>query len=608
MAAAAGALGGAAGKAAAEPIEVKSPLLFHSPEVEKFVDELPRIPVVRGSRLEIDAATTSHRFHRDLPESTAFGYSGQSYLGPTIEHHRDEPLHVRFSNRIQSHPFGADLDTTIHGVQESWRTTPPTSLHLHGGVTPPASDGHPENLVMPGQSIEHDYPLRQDAGMLWYHDHPMGITRTNVYAGLAGMVLLRDEFDTGDDANTLGLPSGEFEMPLVLQEKVFQPSGQQTVRTTLVVPEGLWEGGGAGDTGVVNGKVWPRMSVARGLYRFRTINAAQFSTWNLFFSNRMRFWVIGNEHGLLDAPVPVQNFRLAAGERIDLLVDFSGLAPGESVELCNDEEPVMQARLIGQVAMPVFCRFTAEQRRGFTGPVPQRLRGGRGQLPVLPPLPTPTVVRNITLSQPYELRLPPSIMTLNNLRYSDPDIEMPRQGTVEQWNFINITPDPHPIHIHLVTFRVLDRTPLRTLDYQAANIQPPIGIRWNPPAENFLAGPPVPAAPWEQGFKDIVRVDGGTVTRILVRIPTADELGFDPDEPFTPLNPSLVGGHGDGHGGRHQAHNGTNHNSTDHNGTDHNSTDHNSTDHSRDLRGYVWHCHILDHEDHDMMLRLRFVP
>jgi len=586
--AAAGALGGFVGKAAAEPLEIKSPLLFHSPEVEKFVDELPRIPVVRGSRLDIDASTTRHKFHRDLPEAPAFGYHGQSYLGPTIEHHRDEPLRVRFSNELDSHPFAADLDTSIHGVLESYRTSPPTSLHLHGGVTPAHSDGHPENLVMPGQSIDHEFPLRQEAGMLWYHDHPMGITRANVYAGLAGMMLLRDEFDTGESDNTLGLPSGEFEMPLVLQEKIFRPDGQQNLRTTLVVAEGRWEGGGAGDTGVVNGKVWPRMAVARGLYRFRTINASQFSTWNVFFGNRMRFWVIGNEHGLLDAPVPVQNFRLAAGERIDLLVDFSGLAPGESVELCNDEEPVSQARMIGQVAMPLFCRFTAEERRGFTGAVPERLRGERRQLAVLPGLPTPTVVRNITLSQPYELRMPPSIMTLNNLRYTDPDIEMPRQGTVEQWNFINVTPDPHPIHIHLVTFRVLDRTPLRTLEYQAAHIQPPIGIRWNPSAEGFLAGPPVAAAPWERGWKDIVRVDGGTITRILVRIPTAEELGFDPDASFTPRNPAAGGAHSSGHDGRHEVHNGV--------------------DHSKDLRGYVWHCHILDHEDHDMMLRLRFVP
>src|SRR5690606_17676169 len=187
-------------------------------------------------------------------------------------------------------------------------------------------------------------------------------------------------------------------------------------------------------------------------------------------------WVIGNEHGLLDAPVPVQNFRLAAGERIDLLVDFSGLAPGETVELCNDEQPVFQARLIGQVAMPVFCRFRAESRRGFTGPVPERLRGGYRQPAVIPAPLTPTVVRNITLSQPYDFtRLPPAIMTLNNLRYSDSDIEMPRQGTVEQWNIVNITPDPHPIHIHLVTFRVLDRTPLRTPEYQAAYPQPPAG-------------------------------------------------------------------------------------------------------------------------------------
>ena len=569
--------------AAATPAPARRPLLFASPAVEPFVDELPRLPVVRGDRLDVVASTTIHRFHRDLPPSPALGYNGMTYLGPTVEHRAGTPLRLRFANRMTTHPLAADMD----GVDESFRTSPPSSLHLHGGVTPPDSDGHPEQLVHPGGDIDHDFPLAQDAGHLWYHDHAMGITRINVYAGLAGLLLLRDEFDTGAPGNPLGLPAGEFEVPLVLQEKLFTAEGRQSVRSTPVVPQGAWEGGAVGDVGVVNGKIWPHLPVARGLYRFRLLNAASFSVWNLFFGNRMRFWVIGNDHGLLDAPVTVHELRLAPGERVDVLVDFAGLAPGETVELRNDEAPVFQAAILGEVAMPVFCQFRVQDRPGFTGGVPERLRGGPVRPPVLPPLATPTVRRDVTVSQPYELRVPPAIMSLNNLTFASPEIERPRQGTVEQWNIINITPDPHPIHLHLVTFRILGRAPLRTVDYQLAHPQPPIGQRWAPAADGFLAGPMVPPQPWEAGWKDIVRVDGGTVTSIIVRFPTAAELGFDPDATFPRRIATELRG-ADSHGG---------HRTGDHAGRS-----------SAELQGYVWHCHLLDHEDHDMMLKYRIVP
>ncbi len=462
--------------AAAEPPGFASPLLFHSPPLRKFVDELPRLPIIGGDRLDLVAATTEHRFHRDLPPAPAFGYNDRSYLGPTIEHVAGTPLAVRFHNRIGAHPFAADIDTSLHGVPGSYRTTVPASLHLHGGVTPPASDGHPEQLMLPGQQLDHDFPFRQSAGHLWYHDHAMGITRANVYAGLAGMVLLRDEFDTGRPDNPLGLPADEFELPLVLQEKIFTPEGRQSLRSTAVVPQGLWEGGGVGDVGVVNGVAWPELPVARGLYRFRVINAASFSVWNLFFGNRMRFWVIGTEHGLLDAPVEVRNLRLAPAERVDLLVDFADLAPGETVELRNDEQPVFRAAVLGEIAMPVFCRFRVQDRAGFRGAVPHTLRGGPRQPSLLPTVREPALGRDLTVSQPYELRMPPAIMSLNNLRYS--------------------------------------------------------------------------------------------------------ELGFDPDASFPRTNPApAMASHSDAHTAHHDS----------------------------DLRGYIWHCHLLDHEDHDMMLRFRTV-
>src|SRR5699024_8311166 len=152
---------------------------------------------------------------------------------------------------------------------------------------------------------------------------------------------------------------------------------------------------------------------------------------NLNLPTRGGFWVIGNGGGLLDAPVPTTAVHLAPAERIDVLIDFSDCAPGDAIELRNHLEPVFQAAIIGERAMTRFCRFDVGTGRGFTGGVPQALRGGVGRPPPLPPLPAPEHVRTMTVSQPYALRLPPAMMTLNNLRWSDPQIETPRQGTVE---------------------------------------------------------------------------------------------------------------------------------------------------------------------------------
>lgn len=566
-----------AGSASAFPLDIDPlrPLMFSSPPIEPYRDRLPILPTMSGTRIDVQASSTMHSFHADLAPSPALAYSGADYLGATIEAHVDQPTTIAFRNAVTVHPFAVDVDPSLHGLSERDRTQVPTAMHLHGGVNPPQFDGHPELVFRPGEEYLHQLPNRQDAAGLWYHDHAMGVTRLNIYAGLVGLYLLRDDFDTGRADNPLGLPAGEFEVPLVLQEKMFTADGRQRIRSTPTVPQGSWEGGAVGDVGVVNGKVWPELDVARGLYRLRLVNAGSLSVWNLYFGNRMRFWVIGGDSGLLDAPVAVTRVRLSPAERVDLLVDFGALEPGSTVELCNDEPPPFQAALIGERTMPRFCRFRVGTARGFTGAPPSTLRGGPGQPELLPPIPRPQVFRDVTLSQPSDVRLPPSIMSLNNLRYSTEDIELPRQGTVEQWNIINATNDPHPVHLHLANFRVLGRQVIETLRFALATPQPPLGIRWTPSADAFTISPLAPAEPWERGFKDTVLANANSITRIIVRFPTAESLGFDPDAVF-------------GHGS-HDAHG------------------HGAGGGPRSLQGYVWHCHILDHEDHDMMLRYRTV-
>ena len=263
-------------------------------------------------------------------------------------------------------------------------------------------------------------------------------------------------------------------------------------------------GRAVGDVGVVNGKIWPEAEVARGLYRLRLVNAASYSVWDLRFSNGMPFWVVGMEGGLLDAPAPTTHVRLAPGERVDLLVDFGMLDPGATVELRNTESAAPQAAQIGAVHMPMFLRFRAEAARGFTGPVPDRLRGGTGQPPIVGATPEPAHIRNVSLSQPSDVRLPPSIMSLNNLRFHSDDIEMPRQGTVEQWNIVNTTPDPHPIHLHLVHFRDRgtpgDRHPRDVRAATAAADRHQVDPRRRSVRRGTTAWP----RPWETGYKDTV--------------------------------------------------------------------------------------------------------
>ena len=570
-----------------------SPLLFHSPALQPFRDEVPRLPLLSGTDIALDARSGLHQFHADLPAGPTFGYGELDYLGPTIESVQGQPWTLRYTNRTEGNPLAADVDTSLHGMSEQDRHRTPTTLHMHGGITPPDSDGHSEMAVRPGESLTHNFPGLNEAAGLWYHDHAMSMTRINVYAGLVGMNIVRDRFDSGAADNSLGLPFGEFEVPLVLQEKIMNPDGSMSIRTNVTVPQGKWEGGGTGDVGVVNGKIWPTMEVARGLYRFRVVNAGSYSVWNLFLSNRMKFWVIGNDGGLLDAPVHTDSIRLAPAERVDVLVDFGSLQPGEVVELNNDEPPPAQAASLGAVPMPLFCQFRVASGRGFTGDIMTMYRGGKGQPPLLPEVPVAQVQRTVTVNQPSAgLSLAPPMMTLNNLRYSDPDIEMPAQGTVEQWNIVNTTLEPHPIHLHLVHFRTLGRAPVDVAAYMRDNPRPDIGIKWAPDVERHVTGPLASPAAWEAGSKDTVNTYPGTVTRILVRFPTADELGFDPDAKFTAPTSAAhdMGGHDMG---------------------GHDMGGHDMGGHDMgggaELQGYMWHCHMLDHEDHEMMLRYRVV-
>jgi FtsP/CotA-like multicopper oxidase with cupredoxin domain len=196
-------------------------------------------------------------------------------------------------------------------------------------------------------------------------------------------------------------------------------------------------------------------------------------------------------------------------------------------------------------------------------------------------------------------------MSLNNLGFASDDIDVVRPGDVERWDIVNTTTDPHPIHLHLALVRVLSRQPYNTFLYTLTQPIPELGQRWAPSADPFVTGPEVAPEPWETGWHDTIEAPPGQITRMLVRWPSEDDLGFDPDATFPVPDTVETGAPGTAH---EHAVDPANAGTTGATATTH--------EHPVQLsseiqpapnlaRGYVWHCHVLDHEDHDMMLPFR---
>lgn len=543
---------------------------YHSPPLTPFVDELPRLPKVI-SPTRIVAAGGRHRFHRDLGRAPSAGFGGLSHHGPTIETQAGAEPTIRFVNNLRSHPMAVDVDTTLHGVSEKDRHRPPLVIHLHGAPNRPEHDGFPTSPFRLGRGVDYRFTNPPHACPLWYHDHSMGTTRLSIYAGLSGHYHVRDQWDTGTRDNPLGLPAGGYEAALIISDKLFYPDGKMRYDNTWTVPTGHWAGGLCGDTMVVNGKVWPRMPVDRGLYRFRILSASQLNDYRLSLSDGSTFWVIGSDGGLLDAPVPVKALNISAAERYDILVDFSRYRPGQKIQLVNSMQISMFGQMNGALMVRPVMRFDVGSRPGRYRRVPERLRGGRGLPDLLPPRHTGhdhhrIATLNVTVNPRNPSWLGVLNMNLNNLDWATKDFEHPVQGTTECWDIVNAdaTMQSHSLHVHLVQYRVVGRWDFDKVRYLAQNPPPILGTRWTPDPTDYLTSEMYNPAPYEFGWKDTVRCPPNQVTRIMVRWPTAQQLGFDPDAVFAGLN-------------------------------------------NERLQGYVWHCHLTDHEDNEMMQRMRIV-
>ncbi|MFC5543401.1 MAG: multicopper oxidase [Bacilli bacterium] len=508
--------------------------------VPKFVTPLHKPPVAKptphpdypaNSYVEITMREAYHRFHRDFPLTKVWGYNGL-YPGPTIEARKDKKLYVKYLNKLPKKHF-LPVDRSLHGVGDSPEVR--SVVHLHGANVNWESDGHPEawytqNYEYTGPKFKrkvHEYTNHQPATTLWYHDHTMAMTRLNVYAGLTGFYIIRDSLE-----DRLNLPKGDYEYPLLLQDKSFNEDGSlfypdrppedapfpiPTPFIPTIVP--FFNG----DLMVVNGKVWPYLDVEPRKYRFRILNGSNSSTYNIQLENEAPLYLIGTDGGFLETPVEVTFIELMPAERVDVIVDFSRFK-GEKIKLINtlfDEDQPKRDIMQFRVTKPLKGKDTSE--------IPAKL----AEMMELHDHHA-HVIRKLPLSVGSD-KYGRIMMMLDNKMYHDPCTEKPSMDSIEIWEFINATPIAHPMHIHLVQFKILDRQPFNLELYQESNGK-----------ILEFTGDPEPPRDFEKGWKDTVKAPSGMVTRVIM--------------------------HWKEHTGN-----------------------------------YIWHCHLLEHEDHDMMRPIKVI-
>ncbi|MDH3411655.1 MAG: multicopper oxidase domain-containing protein [Gammaproteobacteria bacterium] len=604
--------------------------------------------------------------------TTLWGYGDKglhTWPGRTFHVRSYEPLEVKWENRLGGVPYlitGKNntslgfgdftgrpvFDTSLHWVYslpgyEGFSIDMdgvPVAMHVHGGHSDFEFDGNPEFFLSPGYTIrgpqwlekKYRYDNSQPAGTLWYHDHALGITRLNVYAGMAGFYIVRDDFDTGLFSNPLDLPAFPYEAAFAIQDRMFKDNGELfypafpgdpfyadfITGEGAVLPPGIFPGGGPtalaeffGDHMVVNGKIWPKMDVEPRNYRLRLLNGcdSRFLAVQFFevpagatdFSNaigQVDFTVVGSDQGLASSSTTVDTLLMETGSRYDIIFDFKGVMPGNRVIMRNigGDEPfggdIPGPQVFGETDRVMAFDVNQPLDPAVPDVTPMGINFG-------PVIPTPTRLRKVALFEGTDEfgRLQPLLGTAEpatdylgnpinwpntpeyvnaglvgqmegSIAWHSPTTENPALDATEEWEIWNVTGDAHPIHLHLVSFEILGRQEIawdsatneddRVLDPAGVTAPMPNGdgtYLVNQPVvqHNGLLGNgfrivnltygsvvPQPAEYVENAPKDMVTALPGQITRIKG---TFDKPGR-----------------------------------------------------------YVWHCHILSHEDHEMM-RILFV-
>jgi spore coat protein A len=408
-----------------------------------------------------------------------------------------------------------------------------TVTHLHGSKTRSDSDGLPEKWFASGGSVRFTYPNDQPASTLWYHDHAVGITRLNVYAGLSGFYLLRDQQES-----SMNLPAGDYEIPLLLQDRTLDADAQLVYSAThedgTLLPPGVWGPMFYGELPVVNGRLYPYLEVEPRRYRLRMLNGCNSRFLRISFNLAksptdppllLPFHQIGSDGGFLPSPARLTDLLIAPAERADLILDFSSAA-GKVVTLSNNAPAPYPGWEMGnglRHALYEFMQFKVT--RPFVSD------GKTYSLPTAVPFirleeSAATITRDFVLTETLDAKGQSLGVRINDKGYDDPVTEVVKLGVVEKWRFINTTDDAHPMHIHLAPFQILNRQGYSVPSFKNGKLE--------------LVGKVRLPAPNEAGWKDTAIVNPRDVLSVLIRF--------------------------EGYTGR-----------------------------------YVFHCHMLEHEDNDMM-------
>ncbi len=376
-------------------------------------------------------------------QTNILGYNGMT-PGPTIKVDSDEEIIVRQIN-----------NTNVR-----------TTTHLHGGHMPAGNDGHPVDYVNPGTYKDYLYTNKQQPATLWYHDHTMDLTGDQVYAGLAGFYIIDDDYE-----RSLGLPSGNNEVAIVIQDRTFSADGSLLYSDNIM--------GETGDTILVNGTPYPYFQVGTSRYRLRILNGSNARSYNLVLSNGASFTQIGSDGGLLEAPISRSSLNIAPAERLDVIIDFGNNAVGDQVILENTA---------GSGSTSQIMRFDIVRVEDDPSTVPSTLRS-IAQLDPSAAVQTRRWVFGMGGgSMPW---------VINGQPYDENRVDAyPKLGTTEIWELVNRTGMMHPVHIHDIMWQVLD-----------VNGRPP--------------------APEDAGWKDTFKVPPMGTVRVIGRF---DDYVGDPNE------------------------------------------------------------------------------
>jgi spore coat protein A, manganese oxidase len=394
-------------------------------------------------------------------QTTMLTYDG-IVPGPTISVRRGRKSVVRFINALPAkHP--------TFGYQ------PDTSVHLHGSASLPQFDGYANDITRPGQYKDYQFPNLQESRNLWYHDHAAHKTARNVYSGLAGFYCIHDELE-----DSLPLPRDQYDVPLMITDAMFTNTGQL-----------LWIDdhrlGMNGDVILVNGRPWPVMQVERRKYRFRILVASVSRDYRWKLDSGEPFTIVGTDAGLLEYPQSVNSFRHGNAERYDVVIDFANYPIGTRVQLLNMSNPnnIAEANTDKVMAFDVVSETTSTEYNS----VPDVMNVEDLTMKLQP---TPTMPTRI-----IDLVRTNGEWMINGKRWEDVEASRFKSvladvplGATEIWDLRNDSGGwHHPMHIHLVDVKILDR--------------------------RVKLGAPVPPMPYELGPKDVIYLGENERVRVI---------------------------------------------------------------------------------------------